>query len=195
MVVMEVFRMDKQQRLRLIELQTRAYIEGTIEFINNQWTFFDKETEEASVLDDFLHQEIEVYRNKRWRKGVLSEDGRTTSADELFQLKDKEIVRIRKLLVFSLEKLIEEMNDDAFFQFVMTLNSLKFSIYDCIYCYNQLTFLNQSERKSGVNFIIFDNQEHICNVQHHFNYFEKTNDRFEFTLNSGKRMIIEKISS
>ena len=187
--------MDKQQRTRLIEYQARAFTEGTIEFINNQWVFFDKETEEASLLDDFLHQEIEVYRFKRWKKGILFEEGRTSSKDEIVQLKDHDSVRIRKLLVFSLEKLLEELNDDAFFQFITTLNSLQFSIYDCIYCYNQLTFLNESNRKSGVNFIVLDNQEHICNVQHHFSYFEKTNDRFEFTLNSGKRMVIEKISS
>jgi len=195
MVVNGGITMDKQLRSRLIEIQARSYTEGTIEFINDQWVFFDRETEEASILDDFLHQEIEVYRNKRWKKGILFEDGKITSTDEILHLKDQDSIRIRKLLIFSLEKLIEEMNDDAFFQFLTTLNSLRFSIYDCIYCYNQLTFLNPSERKSGVNFIVFDNQEHICNVQHHFNYFEKTNDRFEFTLNSGKRMIIEKISS
>ncbi|MBU8877422.1 DUF2777 domain-containing protein [Bacillus sp. FJAT-29790] len=187
--------MNRQQRMKLIEYQNRAFTEGTIEFINNQWVFFDKETEEASLLDEFLHQEIELFRFKRWKKGILFEDGKLAFSDEIFHLKDQDSVRIRKLLVFSLEKLLDEMNDDAFFQFITTLNSLQFSVYDCIYCYNQLSFLDASERKSGVNFIVFDNQEHICNVQHHFSYFEKTNDRFEFTLNSGKRMIIEKISS
>ncbi|MFE8696329.1 DUF2777 domain-containing protein [Cytobacillus sp. FJAT-53684] len=187
--------MNRQQRSKLIEYQSRAFTEGTIEFINNQWVFFDKETEEAALIDEFLHQEIEVYRMKRWRKGVLFEEGKVSLADEVLILKNQDMVRIRKLLVFSLEKLLDEMNDDAFFQFVTTLNSLKFSMYDCIYCYNQLNFLSTSERKNGVNFIVFDNQEQICNVQHHFSYFEKTNDRFEFTLNSGKRMIIEKISS
>lgn len=187
--------MNRQQRSKLIEYQSRAFTEGTIEFINNQWVFFDKETEEAALIDEFLHQEIEVFRMKRWRKGVLFEEGKVSLADEVLILKNQDMVRIRKLLVFSLEKLLDEMNDDAFFQFVTTLNSLKFSMYDCIYCYNQLNFLSTSERKNGVNFIVFDNQEQICNVQHHFSYFEKTNDRFEFTLNSGKRMIIEKISS
>lgn len=187
--------MSRQQRTKLIEYQTRAFTEGTVEFINNQWVFFDQETEEASLLDEFLHQEIELYRLKRWRKGILFEDGKIAQADEIFLLKDQDSVRIRKHLVFSLERLLDEMNDDAFYQFITTLNSMQFSVYDCIYCYNQLTFIDDSERKSGVNFIIFDNQEHICNVQHHFHYFEKTNDRFEFTLNSGKRMVIEKISS
>lgn len=187
--------MNRQQRTKLIEYQSRAFTVGTVEFINDQWVFFDKETEEAALLDEFLHQEIEVYRMKRWKKGVLFEEGRISSPDEVLILKDQDTIRIRKLLVFSLEKLLDEINDDAFFQFITTLNSMRFSIYDCIYCYNQLNFLSTSERKSGVNFIVFDNQEQICNIQHHFSYFEKTNDRFEFTLNSGKRMVIEKISS
>lgn len=187
--------MDRQQRMKLIEYQTRAFTEGTIEFINEQWVFFDKETEEASLLDDFIHQEIEVYRLKRWKKGILFDEGRMASSEEILHFKNQDTIRIRKLLVYTLERLLEDMNDDAFFQFITTLNSLHFSIHDCIYCYNQLNFLQNSERKSGVNFIVFDNQEHICNVQHHFSYYEKTNDRFEFTLNSGKRMVIEKISS
>jgi hypothetical protein len=187
--------MNRQQRTKLIDYQSRAFNEGTIEYINDQWVFFDKETEEASLLDEFLHQEIEIFRFKRWRKGTLFEEGKLTANDEIILLKDQDTIRIRKLLVLSLEKLLNDMSDDAFFQFVTTLNSMDFSVYDCIYCYNQLAFLGGSKRKSGVNFIVFDNQEHICNVQHHFNYYEKTNDRFEFTLNSGKRMVIEKISS
>ncbi|QED47193.1 DUF2777 domain-containing protein [Cytobacillus dafuensis] len=186
--------MNRQQRTKLLEYQTRAFTEGTIEYINDQWVFFDKDTEEASLLDEFLHQEIELYRFKRWKKGLLLEEGKISLENEVFPLKDQDTMRIRKLLIFSLEKLLDEMNDDAFFQFITTLNSLQFSVHDCIYCYNQLSYLENSDRKSGVNIIVFDNQEHICNVQHHFSYFEKTNDRFEFTLNSGKRMVIEKIS-
>ncbi|MDQ0268785.1 DUF2777 domain-containing protein [Cytobacillus purgationiresistens] len=187
--------MNRQQRTKLIENQTRAFSEGIVEFINDQWVFFDNETDEASLLDEFIQQDIEVYRFKRWKKGSMLENGKVSCSDELFHLKDQDQIRIRKLLVFSLERLLDEVNDDAFFQFVTNLNSINFSIFDCIYCYNQLTFFNDGERKSGVNFMIFDNQEYICSVQHHFFYYENETDRFEFTLNSGKRMVIEKISS
>lgn len=184
--------MNRQQRLKLFEYQTRAFIEGTVEHINNQWIFFDEETDEASILDDFLHQEIEVFRFNRWKKGILFEDGKVTFGSETFHLKNHDVVRIRKHLMYSLERLLEEINDDSFYQFISHLNSLGFSIFDCIYCYNHLTFLKDAERKSGVNFIIFDNQEEICNVQHHFCYYKKQTDRFEFTLNAGKRTVIEK---
>ena len=185
--------MNKQQRSKLMEFQHRAFTEGTVECINNQWVFFDEETEEASLLDEWLHQEIEVFRLKRWRKGILNEEGKIGLGDEVIHLKDHDLIRIRKHLVFSLEKLLEEVNDDAFCQFVTSLNTMDFSIYDCIYCYNHLTFLSESKQKSGVNFMVFDNGDSICSVHHHFFYYENISDRFEFTLNTGKRMVIEKI--
>lgn len=187
--------MNRQHRMKLYDLQQRAYTEGTVEQINDQWIFFDEETEEASMLDEFLQQEVEIFRLNRWRKGVLQELGKISIGKERIMLRDHDQVRIRKHLIYSLERLMEGINDDAFFQFVTTLNSLNFSIYDCIYCYNHLTFLGDEERKDGVNFMVFDNQEQICSVQHHFFYFEKVNDRFEFTLNTGKRLIIEKLIS
>lgn len=182
----------KMQRNKLIEFQKRAYTEGTIENINNQWIFFDEETEEATLLDVWFQEEIEVFRLNRWKKGVLGKEGMLKGKD-ILHLKDQDTIRIRKKLVFSLEQLLDEIHDEAFYQFITSLNTMNFSIYDCIYCYNHLTFFSESRQKSGVNFIVFDNGESICNVQHHFYYYENRNDRFEFTLSSGKRMVIEKV--
>ncbi|HJV31325.1 MAG TPA: DUF2777 domain-containing protein [Bacillales bacterium] len=187
--------MNQQQRIKLYDNQLRAYTEGSVEHINNQWIFFDDETDEAILLDDFLQQEIELFRLNRWKKGTLVESDKIYFGKEVLTLRDHDIVRIRKHLIYSLERLLDGMNDDAFFQFVTTLNSLNFSIFDCLYCYNHLSFLTDDHQKDGVNFMVFDNQEQICNVQHHFCYFEKVNDRFEFTLNTGKRLIIEKLIS
>lgn len=184
--------MNRQQRTKLFEFQTRAFLEGNVENINDQWVFFDIETEEASLLDEFLHQEIEVFRFNRWKKGILSEEGKLIFGEEVIFLKNQDHVRIRKPLIHSLDQLLDEVSDDAFYHFVANLNTLKFSIYDCIYCYNHLEFLNNQERKSGVNFLVFDNHDEICNVQHHFTYYEGKSDRFEFTLNNGKRVVIEK---
>jgi hypothetical protein len=186
--------MNRQQRIYLMENQLRSYTTGLVEYINDQWVFFDNETDEAIDLEEYLHQEIEIYQHNYWRKGVLLEKGMVGFGDKVHLLKNQDLIRIRKQIIYSLERLLEDLNDDAFLHFVTTLNSLKFSIYDCIYCYNHLNFLNKSQPNSGVNFLIFDNQEHICTVQHHFTYYEKNSDRFEFTLNSGKRLIIEKIS-
>lgn len=186
--------MNKQHRSKLMEFQSRAYTEGTIEYINDQWVFFEKETEEASLLEEFSNQCIEVFRHNRWKKGVLPTEDKINLQDGSVILRNRDYIRIRKNLIYSLEKLLEEISDDAFYQFIFHLNSYQFSIYDCIYCYNHLTFLHHSKRKEGVNFMIFDNQDEICCIQHHFCYYKNRSDRFEYTFSSGKRTIIEKIS-
>lgn len=178
----------------MIEIQPRAFLSGTVEYINSQWVFFDEETEEAALMDEFIHQEIELLRKDKWRKGFLLEDGSIQTGKETLVLQDQERIKVRKQLVYSLERLLDELNDEAFVQFINILNSFNFSIYDCIYCYNHMTFLDQGLRRFGVNFLIFDNEELISNVQHHFDYGETAADRFEFTLSNGKRAVIEKIS-
>ncbi|MEH6944162.1 DUF2777 domain-containing protein [Bacillus sp. JJ722] len=186
--------MNKQQRIELLNRQSRAFTSGIVENINNQWVFFNEENDEAFPLEEYLNREIEVYRNNRWRKGFLSDVGVVTLNRETLFLLNQEKVRIKKDLLYSFESLLEELNDDSFFQFIMTLNSLSFSIHDCIYGYNQLTFLSDKKNCSGVNFFTFDNNQCICAVQHHFVYSMKEHDRFEFTLNTGKRIVIEKFS-
>ncbi|MBT2678149.1 DUF2777 domain-containing protein [Bacillus sp. ISL-35] len=186
--------MNRQQRSNLIEFQPRSFNSGTVEYINSQWVFFDEETDEAALVEEFIHQEVEVQRNSKWCKGFLLDNGSIQTGNETISLIDQEMIRIRKQLIYSFERLLDELNDEAFVQFIHTLNSLNFSIYDCIYCYNHLTFLDHETGRSGVNFLIFDNEEYICSVQHHFDYFEIQNDRFELTLNNGKRTVIERIS-
>ncbi|RFU68067.1 DUF2777 domain-containing protein [Peribacillus saganii] len=187
--------MNKQQRATLLNHQSRAYTEGIVDYINEQWVFFDEETDEAYSMEDYVNHDIEIYRGNRWRKGVLGENGLVALGKTNVYLMEKEQIRIRKQLLYSFERLLDEINDDSFFQFVTTLNSLDFSVYDSIYCYNQLTFLRDLSAQSGVNFLIFDNGTQICSVQHHFCYSKNEQNRFEFTINTGKRIVIEKLNS
>lgn len=186
--------MSQQQREVLYDRQPRAFTEGSVENINQQWIFFDSETDEASSLEEYVHQEVEVQRGRNWYRGTLEENGIVNLRRETFSLSDGEQIKIRKQMIYSFDALLEELDDDSFFQFVTSLNSLDFSIYDCIYSYNQLSFLRDVHSKSGVNFLIFDNESQICAVQHHFFYSENRHDRFEFTLNTGKRIMIEKLN-
>ncbi|WP_335870056.1 DUF2777 family protein [Bacillus sp. 2205SS5-2] len=185
--------MENQERTLLLENQTRAYLTGSIEYMNNQWVFFDDESDEATMLDFFTSHIIEVHYHSQWRRGTLQPNGELKIQQESFPLREYDSVRIRKNLTLSLEMLLEELSDDAFLQFITTLNSLRFSIYDCIFCHNHLSFLEERKIRQGVNFITFDNGDEICGVQHHFSYYQKQQDRFEYTKSTGKRIIIEKI--
>ncbi len=186
--------MNNQLRTQLLSAQKRAYTEGVFENINDQWVFFDEETDEAYPLEEYMNNEISIFRNNRWRKGILVEDGKLLCGSELIFIMDEDRVRIKKNLLYSLERLLDELYDDAFYHFITALNGMDFSIYDCIYGYNQLSFMT-SDHLSGTNFYIFDNGEYICSVHHHFNQKEKDHNRFEFTLNTGKKIFIEKLLS
>ncbi|GIN37935.1 DUF2777 family protein [Heyndrickxia oleronia] len=185
--------MGQLQRMQLIEHQSRAFLEGVIENINDQWVFFDYETDEAMMLEHYIDQEIEIYVQHKWIKGILEEDGRLNHKNETIFLLDKMKVRMRKQIVFSLQMLLDEFEDDVFLQFLSTLNTLDFSIYDCIFCHNHLSFLDNLDKKQGVNILIFDNEESVVAVQHHFIYENEKQDRFEFTLSTGKRVVIDKM--
>ena len=65
--------MSQQQRAGIFERQLRAYTEGTVESINGQWIFFDSETDEASSLEEYVHQEVQLKRGRTWQTGVLDE--------------------------------------------------------------------------------------------------------------------------
>ncbi|MDQ7860218.1 DUF2777 family protein [Peribacillus frigoritolerans] len=93
--------------------------------INNGF-FFDDETDEACSIEDHVDSIIEVYRGGRWQQGVIEEEGKILLHREITFLRENEPIRIRKKLLYSFERLLEELNDDSFFQFVTTLNSLDF---------------------------------------------------------------------
>lgn len=187
--------MSQQQRAGIFERQLRAYTEGTVESINGQWIFFDSETDEASSLEEYVHQEVQLKRGRTWQTGVLDESCALVFQNGTLHLRDGETIKIRKQIIYSFENLLGELEDDSFFQFTNTLNSLDFSIYDCLYCYNQLDFLKGADIKTGANFLVFDNESHVCSVQHHFFHSQTRHERFEFTLNTGKRIMIEKMNS
>lgn len=185
--------LDQLQRLQLIEHQSRAFLEGDIENINDQWVFFDNETDEATMLEHYVNQEIEVYYHHKWMKGKLEPNGRILHKNETIFLLDKMKLRIRKQIVFSFDMLLDELSDDIFFHFINTLNSLEFSVYDCIFSHNHLSFLDSNDKKKGVNILIFDNGEVVLAVHHYFIRENTQQDRFEFTLSTGKRLIIDKM--
>lgn len=181
----------KPERLRIIENQQRSYCEGILELINGEWVFFDEENDDAFPLEDFFFKEIQFKQLNQWHTGILTEDYVIQSKHTQYILQDQMRIRIRKSLPFSCISWLEELQNDVFYQFFSTLNQLNFSIFDILYCHNFLSFIF-TQKKQGVNFLTFDNSEEICVVQHHFDYdVHKRNDRLEFTLNTGKRVILQ----
>ena len=84
--------MNQQQRNELLKRQLRSFTPGIVEFINDQWIFFNDENDEAYPLEDYLQREMEVFRGSRWRKGFLSDLGTITLRKENLTLLHQEKV-------------------------------------------------------------------------------------------------------
>lgn len=187
---MEDFALDLHQRLGTIKEQKRSFITGTTECINDQWIFFDAETDEASMLEEMIGKEVEVFTLNRWEKGVFVEDGLIQMRSYYYKLDNGDCLRFRKKLNLAYKELLESFTKEQFLRFTSTLNELSFSLYDCIYCHNQLMYQPEHVENEGVNFILFDNTEILMSVHHHFSRGKLKKDRFEFTLANGKRTIL-----
>ena len=177
-------------RTSLLAKQPRAFSEGKVEWINGEWIFFDLETEEAYPLEAFESKEVYIFRQKSWKKGILSENGMIRRNQESIQIQPNDFIKIRKQLHYAFELLLEDFHDAIFFRFIQQLNKHDFSIYDVIFCHNHLTFL-PTMPKQGVNMMVFDNGRHILSVLHHFFYDKGRQDRFEFTTNTGERFLYQ----
>ncbi|MCH1625835.1 DUF2777 family protein [Ferdinandcohnia quinoae] len=182
--------MDLQQRLGNIKEQKRSHIVGTVECINEQWIFFDAESDEASMLEEMIDHDVEVFTLNRWEKGVFVEEGLIKMCDYFYKLENGDCLRFRKWLPQSYNKFLENFSEDLFLKYTSLLNNLSFSLYDCIHCHNQFIYSKDKQHFQGVNFIIYDNTETICSVHHHFSRNSKEIDRFEFTIATGKRAIL-----
>lgn len=181
--------MNLHKKLAVIPFQERAFIEGTIDCIGDDWVFFDEINEEAFELSH-LNSELEILLNGNWVKGTLIEDTVLYIENDLHYLKNGDQIRFKKSLSYSFKQLIEELTKESYLNFVKTLNSLSYSLYDCVFCNNFLSFLQTRQQKEGMNVILFDNEEQICVVQHYFHRDEEIiQDRFEFAISDGKRVI------
>lgn len=182
--------MNLHRKLSFIPFQERSFVEGSIELIGDDWIFFDEINEEAFELKD-LGPELEVLINGEWVSGTLIENTVLYIENDFHYLTSGDHLRFKKKLTHPFKQLIEELSESSYLNFVKTLNSFSYSLYDCIYCNNFLSLLNGRQLKEGMNVIVFDNEEQICVVQH---YFSRQNekeiaDRFEFAQSDGARMI------
>ncbi|WP_456275908.1 DUF2777 family protein [Bacillus sp. AK128] len=180
--------MKLQQRLEQLPHQERAYMIGSVEAIHKQWVFFD-EQDEPSALTDIINDTYQIKINNNWETFHSFENG-VAIGKQVYAIKDGDQLKIQKPLTYVYQEWLNELSDEAFQKLINLLNTLQFSVFDCIYCHNSLFFKVQTKPSQGVNFIVYDNGEELCSVHHHFQRGIERNDRFEVTLNNGKRHIL-----
>ncbi|WP_179865556.1 MULTISPECIES: DUF2777 family protein [unclassified Bacillus (in: firmicutes)] len=187
--------MQFKQRSQLFQKQPRAFTIGAIEEINDEWVFFDDETDEAFLLEDLIDEEFEVSINEEWIPASLRNGNFLIQYPKKKKLQNGDILRIQRKLLYSFDTLLKNLSDESFYTLAYLLNTHHFSLYDCLYCHNFLSFQPENSPSDGVNFIVFDNGELVCSVYHQFRISsEEQNHRFELTKATGNRYLLTQLS-
>ncbi len=84
------------QRKHILYNQPRAHSVGNVEYINNEWVFFDDENDEAFLLEDIAEDGFEVLYNNNWLPARFYEQNILQIANEQHPLQNGEMIRIRK---------------------------------------------------------------------------------------------------
>ncbi len=176
-------------REQILKAQPRSHMQGIVTCINHEWIFFDDETDEAYLLNEIVNEEIELFIAQTWIPGILVGDDGILIDNRLQPLQESTSIRIPKTLQTVYVTFLQELCDYAFLQFTNTLKELNYSIYDCMVCHNFLTFQSLESPTSGVNFFLFDNEDMVCSVHHHFIRNESIiHDKFEFVRADGLKI-------
>lgn len=187
--------MQFKHRSQLFKEQPRAYTNGTIEEINDEWVFFDDETDEAFLLEELVEADFEVLIDEEWSPASLKNGIYIVHHSIKKRLQNGDSLRIQRKLLYSFDTLLKKLSDEAFFSLAYLLNTHGFSLFDCLYCHNFLAFQPENTPSEGVNFIVFDNGDLVCSVYHQFKLSEdEQNHRFELTEATGNRYLLTQLS-
>ncbi len=105
------------------------------------------------LLEDIAEDGFEILYNNNWLPARFYEQDVLQIANEQHHLQNGEMIRIRKKLLLSYNEWLEELPDSVFTLLTESLQSLHYSLYDCMYCHNYLSFLPQEESREGVNIL------------------------------------------
>ncbi|MGM9987781.1 MAG: DUF2777 family protein [Bacillaceae bacterium] len=173
----------------LIEQQPRAYTYGTIEYINEEWIFFDEEDDEAFLFfEEINNNQIEFFINGNWQHGFILIEEKSFFLNNNLFIPHQTMVRFRKRLNHMYEQLLQQLDDQAFIDFIQLLKQGDYSIFDCFFCHNSLEFW-QKDWCEGVNIMLFDNQDFVCSVHHYYvRNPDISSNRFELTQTNGMKL-------
>ncbi|MFD3447309.1 DUF2777 family protein [Microbacteriaceae bacterium 4G12] len=181
-----------QNRYSIMRNQPRSHTIGNVEYINEEWIFFDEESDEAFLLWDVVEDDFEILYNNHWLPARFYENHILKIDNESHLLQNGEMIRVRKKLHTPYTEWLKELSDASFMALANTLQQMDYSLYDCIYCHNFLFFQPTKEPRQGVNFVIYDNEDMICSLHHHYvRDDEVQKDIFTFTKADGRTLTIK----
>ncbi|WP_171051699.1 DUF2777 family protein [Alteribacter natronophilus] len=160
---------------------------------------YDEEKKEALSLDGCPF-EFEIKVKGRWQKARTREGAEfELDGGRTVELKHGDVLRLNKVQFDPYRILINELDPPALQALERGLQKLEIFHENSVYCHNSLLIQLLSDVDQdmfeGVNFISYATDKHQFIVQHHYEreIFEdqpdRTYDRFEFTADTGERLI------
>ncbi|HHY20679.1 MAG TPA: DUF2777 family protein [Bacilli bacterium] len=143
--------------------------------------------------------ELEI--DNEWVKGYYLEDGAFKTNDgKTKKLTIDDRIRMEKKQLNPYELLLKELEQPALDSLERSLQQFQIGHEHLLSCHNtllsQLVNETKQQKFSGTNFILYERDNEVVSVQHHYERLLKevendlTYDRFELTSGSGKRYII-----
>ncbi|MBB5173608.1 DUF2777 family protein [Texcoconibacillus texcoconensis] len=166
---------------------------------NGEMFMYDEEKGDKLAIEGCPF-EFEIKTNGRWEPAHYDDHGHFITFDEkLIKLKPSDDVRLNKKQFDPYYILKNELEEPALDALESGMQRLGINHEHCMYCHNslliQLLSSIEEQEFSGVNFISYANENQQFIVQHHYERTiqdeedDITFDRFEFTSDSGERLI------
>ncbi|NPC92142.1 DUF2777 domain-containing protein [Bacillus sp. WMMC1349] len=179
--------MDSEREQRIYN-EKRKWMYGTI-IIEEGICLIENQAGDLLLIESLLSPGVYIQLEGEWLKTELIAPFAVTERFGQIQLTGGESIRYLKNVKQALSDFLSDLEDGQFYSLMDQLNSLGFSVFDCVYAYNGLSFSAHPEMTKGVSFYQFSNDVKQCALQHHYERAEKKKDRFEWTTSDGERIV------
>ncbi|PAE64249.1 hypothetical protein CHH90_09980 [Bacillus licheniformis] len=180
--------MDTERQKRLYA-EKRKWIYGKI-LMEDGICLIENEGGDLLLVESLNSPGVFISIDGEWQKAELFDQFAVTEKPETVKLTGGEPIRYLKTVKQAFLEFLNDLEDGQFYSFLDQLNSLGFSVFDCVFAYNGLSFWPEKKDVKGVSFYQFSHDMKQCALQHHYERKEEWKDRFEWTASDGERIVM-----
>lgn len=179
--------MGTEREMRIYE-EDRRWIYGTI-IMDEGICLIENEEGDICLFESLRSPGVYIDLDGKWVKAELFDRFAATERGENIPLTGGEAIRYLKTVKQAFLDFLYDLDDGQFYSFLDQLNSLGFSVFDCVYAFNGLSFSANPATEKGASFYQFSNDVKQCALQHHYERTGERKDRFEWTTSDGIRIV------
>lgn len=179
--------MGTEREMRIYE-EDRRWIYGTI-IMDEGICLIENEEGDICLFESLRSPGVYIDLDGKWVKAELFDRFAATERGENIPLTGGEAIRYLKTVKQAFLDFLYDLDNGQFYSFLDQLNSLGFSVFDCVYAFNGLSFSANPATEKGASFYQFSNDVKQCALQHHYKRTGERKDRFEWTTSDGIRIV------